>query len=175
MGGEVSAGSSVRRTVNVERGRPAHQLQLGPVTLSGDGSTDGPVGGVVDLDTRLDALHRRWTQADHPLWGRIGVGDPAVEGRALYLALGRAWSTVLYEVGVKNGFWLWVSVGDAALLGVGASEDEDEDGELALATGNGEFTWLPAASVVPVGVAREAAREFLASRERPRCLTWQEW
>jgi hypothetical protein len=152
----------------VERAQPIHHL--GPLFLSGDGSNDGPVGSVVDLDTRLDALHRRWMEADWPLMAAITAGDHAVEGRVLYLALGRAWSTVRYEVGVEYSFWLWDSVGDAALLPAG----NGKDGEFGLATGNGEFTWMSVASVVPVDVARQAAREFLTSGERPRCLTWQE-
>lgn len=133
---------------------------------------DGAVFDAAELDARLDALHSRWEHAGYPLFATISVGEVEVESHTLYVALGRPWSTVAYEVGVAYTFSLWDSVGDATLV-----PEADRDGDeltLSIAGAQGEFTWMSAAGAVPVAQAREAAREFFATGERPLSLAWHE-
>src|SRR5689334_2213689 len=97
------------RPTEVDRLRSRGAGALMQMYLSGDGSTDGLLTDVADLDARLDAMHDRWRDRKRPLFATVEFGDMAAEARSLAVALGREWSTVTYQIAVDHCFWTWES------------------------------------------------------------------
>lgn len=109
---------------------------------------------VIELDALLDALASTLA----PSW--VDLVSPYGDA-VLSIALGRDSVSALTYTD-HRGAEAWISRGWQTGLG---------EGELFAQ--HGLPTRLPPGSAVTQGVARNAAREFFATNQRPRCVEWQ--
>ena len=124
-------------------------------TLSWAEDGSAPVHSVQELDERLDDLERQ--ARDHqPLVA--GIERP--NGAALSIGLGRDRSVLNYMSSPDPPYF--------------TSHDEqgDVDGTVVFYY-YGHWSEFPADAAVPMGDAREAARRFFRSGERPDNIDWR--
>jgi hypothetical protein len=124
-------------------------------TLSWAENESVPVHTVQELDERLDELDRQ-ARASQPLVA--GLERP--DGAALSIGLGRDRSVLNYMSSPDPPYF------------TSHDEEADTDGTVVFFY-YGHWSEFPADAAVPMADAREAARRFFETGERPDNIAWQ--
>jgi hypothetical protein len=124
-------------------------------TLSWAEDASVPVYSVRELDERLDELERQAREAQ-PLVA--GIERP--DGTALSIGLGRDRSVLNYMSSLDPPYF------------TSHDPESDEDGTVVFYY-YGHWSEYSADAAVPMDEAREAARRFLETGERPQNIDWQ--
>jgi hypothetical protein len=124
-------------------------------TLSWAENENVPVHTVQELDERLDALDRQ-ARASQPLVA--GLERP--DGAALSIGLGRDRSVLNYMRSPDPPYF------------TSHDEQADTDGTVVFFY-YGHWSEFPADAAVPMDDAREAARRFFRTGERPDNIDWR--
>jgi hypothetical protein len=129
------------------------ERQQATLSWAEDGSA--PVRSVQELDERLDELDRQ-ARADQPLVA--GIERP--DGAALSIGLGRDRSVLSFMASPDPPYFT-------------SHDQEGESDGTVVFYYYGHWSEFPADAAVPMGDAREAARRFLSTGERPDNIDWR--
>jgi hypothetical protein len=121
-----------------------------------DASPETTVHTIEDLDRVLDRLHQECTAA--PVLATVEL--PSC-GNSLSIGLGRAESVLNFVSGSGTPPY-WSSVG------------EHEKDEAVSFNFMGELSEIPLRHLIPMGVARQAVREFVQTGRLWHKVTWEE-
>jgi immunity protein Imm1 of predicted polymorphic toxin system len=124
----------------------------------GESAEQTTVDSVADLDALLDRLDAEAKERRRP--ALVTLFDDA--RHYLAVGVGGDQSVLSWDVGTDDSESVW------------SRGSRREEGEVAFAFSN-QFSFFPISALIDSTLAREAARQFFLTRQRPTLTEWQEF